>query len=284
MVKILCDSACDLSADIVKKYNIRVLPCHVLLGETDYLDGVTVTPDQIFAYVKQNGILPKTSALTPLEVASVFVEELKDSTEDEIICFAMSSGISSTYNNMRIAAEDTDEKRITVVDSRSLTTALGMLVIESAVLAQRGADRQTILDHVEEIKGKIHCSFVVDTLKYLYMGGRCSAFGAFAGTSLNLHPMVQNENGVLTVKKKYIGSIDRCVMKYADEIEKNLRNASTERIFLTTSMPDGSPTVEKLKNRLQAMGLFGEVFCVHAGSLISSHCGPGCLGIIYREK
>lgn len=284
MVKIMCDSACDLTPELIEKYNISVIPCHVLLRESDYLDGINIVPSDIFSFVEKEGILPKTAAPSISEIADLFRKELE--TSDEIVSIAMSSHISGTCNFMRLAAEETgEEDRITVIDSENLSTAFGFIVMKAAEKAQEGWNACEIKAYTEEVlKKRINISFVVDGLKYLYMGGRCTALEAFAGSSLKLHPLIHMEDGSLHVKKKYMGSIETCLSKYTKEMEAELMTADPEMVILTYATTPDSPSLLKAYEVLKAMNYFKEILLVPAGSLICSHCGPGAMGIACMKQ
>lgn len=194
MVKIISDSTCDLSPDLLQKYDIDILPLHILLGDKEYRDGRDITPDEIFAWSDANKTTPKTSAPSLMDA----VEMLKPyvSEQREVICFSISSGMSTSGNVMRLAAEELEASDlVTVIDSANLSTGIGLLVIEAAIMAQEGKTAGEITAVIEELKPKVRASFVVDTLVYLYRGGRCNAVSAMAGSVLKLHPKIVVENG-----------------------------------------------------------------------------------------
>ena len=283
MVKIICDSACDLSPDLLSKFQISVLPYHVLLAEEEYLDGVNITPDTIFSFVKENGILPKTSAPSLPEITDLFNRELE--AYDEIVCFSISQVLSGAHSMMLLAAEDTGKKeRIHIVDTKSLSNGIALLVMEASEMAAKGCTAKEIVERMEVLKPQVRVSFVVDTLKYLYMGGRCSAVEAFAGSTLRIHPLLSMEEGALYVKKKYHGSTDRCLLKYEEEIREELSKAYRGRVFLTASMDRKTPVLEEMYKNLSGCESVKELYFQNAGSVISSHCGPGASGILYIEK
>ena len=207
MVKIIADSTCDLSKDLLEKYEITILPLHILLGEAEYLDGVNITPREIYEWSDAHGATPKTSA--PSQDAAM--ELLKPYAEAgrEVVCFSISSEMSTSGNVMRIAAEELGCSRlIKVVDSANLSTGIGHLVVEAAIMARAGADAQTIVKRMEELKPLVRASFVVDTLVYLHRGGRCSGLAAMAGGVLKLHPRIVVEEGKMRPGRKYRGQPD----------------------------------------------------------------------------
>ena len=173
MVKIISDSTCDLSPELVAKYDIDILPLHILLGEDEFEDGKTITPEQIFKWADEHKTTPKTSAPSlekAIELFRPYVEEKR-----EIVCFSISSSMSTSGNVMRLAAEELEASDlITVIDSANLSTGIGLLVIEAALMAKAGKTASEISTAMEELKPWVRASFVVDTLTYLYRGGRCS--------------------------------------------------------------------------------------------------------------
>lgn len=283
MVKIICDSACDLTPELMEKYNISHIPCHVILNGSDYLDGVNISPEDIFSFVEKEGILPKTSAPSIEEITEILNRELE--TVPEIVVLTMSSKISGTCSFIRMAVLETGKTdRIFVVDSESLSSGLAFLAIEAAEMAEKGLAAAEIVSEIEKMKRRVEVSFVIDTLKYLHMGGRCSSLESFVGSSLHIHPLIRMNEGSLHVGKKYMGSLEHCLMKYEKEILRELSEAVPDRVLFTASMPFDTPVMEKIYDDLQNTGMFHDVFRITAGSLISSHCGPGTMGIIFLRK
>ena len=283
MIKIISDSACDLPMQLVEKFNIRVVPYHVLLGNEDYLDGVSVTPDEIFAYAGKNKVLPKTAAPSVFELSQVFSEELGES--NELICFTIASNMSTTYNSMHIAAQDLNaEGRISIINSENLAMGQGMLAIEASRMASEGKSRKEIVETIEALKPSVKVSFVVDSLRYLYLGGRCNAIEAFAGSTLKLHPMIEVFESNMRAVRKYRGNTDRCIEKYANDLEPALKEAVNDYVIVEASMPEDTPVVRDTIEKVKQLGIFKEVYYSRAGAVISSHCGPNSLGILFMEK
>ena len=211
-VKIISDSTCDLSKELVQRYDIDILPLHILLGDKEYEDGV-ITPDEIFAWSDDNKTTPKTSApaiTEAVELMKPYVEEGR-----EIVCFSISESMSTSGNVMRLAAGELDaDELVTVIDSANLSTGIGLLVIEAAIMADKGCNASEIKARMEKLKPYVRASFVVDTLTYLYRGGRCSAVAAMAGSVLKLHPRIVVENGAMDAAKKYRGKLSSVIMSY----------------------------------------------------------------------
>lgn len=282
MVKIISDSTCDLSPELIAKYDIDILPLHILLGEDEYEDGKNITPEQIYSWSDENKTTPKTSAPALTDAIELFKQYIDEGRE--IVCFSISSSMSTSGNVMRIAAEELEaEDRITVIDSANLSTGIGLLVIEAAIMAQNNHTVEEIVSAVEALKPNVRASFVVDTLTYLYRGGRCNAVSAMAGGVLKLHPKIVVENGAMNASKKYRGKINSAIMTYVKDMEDDLKAARPDRVFITHSGCDRT-IVEEVHSYLENLGVFSEILETRAGGVISSHCGPGTLGVLFIQS
>ncbi|MBE6611472.1 MAG: DegV family protein [Ruminococcaceae bacterium] len=281
-VVIFADSTCDLSPELVARYDIRILPLHILLGEKEYEDGATITPDEIYAWADEHKATPKTSAIGLESTVDAFRPVIE--AGDEIVSFAISSHMSSTSNIMRLAAEELGASdRVHVVDSENLSTGIGLLVIEAAEMAASGKTAAEIAAAVEALRPKVRASFVVDTLTYLHRGGRCSSVAAIAGIALKLHPQISVIDGKMLAGKKYRGPIARVVMLYARDQEKALLTAKSDRVFITHSGCTDA-IVADVKAYLESLGRFKEILITRAGCVISSHCGPSTLGVLFIDN
>lgn len=282
MVKIISDSTCDLSPELIAKYDIDILPLHILLGEDEYEDGKNITPEQIYSWSDENKTTPKTSAPALTDAIELFKQYIDEGRE--IVCFSISSSMSTSGNVMRIAAEELEaENRITVIDSANLSTGIGLLVIEAAIMAQNNHTVEEIVSAIEALKPNVRASFVVDTLTYLYRGGRCNAVSAMAGGVLKLHPKIVVENGAMNASKKYRGKINSVIMTYVKDMEDDLKAARPNRVFITHSGCDRA-IVEEVHSYLENLGVFSEILETRAGGVISSHCGPGTLGVLFIQS
>lgn len=282
MVKIISDSTCDLSPELIAKYDIDILPLHILLGEDEYEDGKNITPEQIYSWSDENKTTPKTSAPALTDAIELFKQYIDEGRE--IVCFSISSSMSTSGNVMRIAAEELEaENRITVIDSANLSTGIGLLVIEAAIMAQNNHTVEEIVSAIEALKPNVRASFVVDTLTYLYRGGRCNAVSAMAGGVLKLHPKIVVENGAMNASKKYRGKINSAIMTYVKDMEDDLKAARPNRVFITHSGCDRT-IVEEVHSYLENLGVFSEILETRAGGVISSHCGPGTLGVLFIQS
>ena len=282
MVKIISDSTCDLSPELLTRYEIDILPLHILLGDKEFEDGKNITPDQIYAWSDANKTTPKTSAPAMADAIELFRPYV--TAGREIVCFSISSSMSTSGNVRRLAAEELGASgQITVIDSANLSTGIGLLVVEAAIMAKKNRTASEIVSEIEKLKSNVRASFVVDTLTYLYRGGRCNAVAAMAGGVLKLHPKIVVEDGAMNASKKYRGKIASVILSYVKDMEKNLKNARPERVFITHSGCDRE-IVETVRTYLKNLGIFEEILETRAGGVVSSHCGPGTLGVLYISK
>lgn len=282
MVKIVSDSTCDLSQELLQRYDVSILPLHILLGEQEYEDGQDIFPDEIYQWSDKNKTTPKTSAPALDRVMDLLRPYVAEGRE--VICFAISESMSTSANVMRIAAEELEaEKLITVIDSANLSTGIGLLVIEAATMAQNGENAQDIVKKIEELKPFVRASFVVDTLSYLYRGGRCSGLAAMAGGALKLHPKIVVEDGAMNPAKKYRGKMKKVLMDYVKDMENELKQAKKDRVFITHSGCD-QDIIREIYQHLDSLNIFSEILVTRAGGVISSHCGPGTLGVLFISK
>ena len=278
-VKIIADSTCDLSKELLEKYEISILPLHIVLGDKEYKDGLEILPDEIYAWSDANKEAPKTSAASISDTMELFETNLKN--HDEIVCFSISGQMSTTVNVMRMAAEELDaEDKIHIIDSENLSTGGGLLVIESAIMASAGKSGKEIVNTIEQLKPQVRASFIVDTLTFLHRGGRCSGVAALAGGALKLHPKIVVENGGMKPDKKYRGKMSSAILTYAKELEPQLKDAKSDRVFITHSGCTDE-IIQNIYDFVKELNLFDEILITRAGGVISSHCGPGTLGVLF---
>lgn len=279
MVKIIADSTCDLSKDLIEKYDVDILPLYIILGDKEYEDGRGISPDEIFAWSDANGATPKTAACSLEETTEVFRKYIERG--DEIVSFSLSNEMSTTGNVMRLAAESLDAAdKISVINSANLSTGIGLMVIEAAIMAQQGKTRKEIVACIEEIRPRVRASFVVDTLTFLHRGGRCSGAAALVGSTLKLHPRIAVENGKMAPGKKYRGKMSKVLLTYASDMEQDLLAAEPARVFITHS-GCSEADIESVRQYLKGLNRFKEILTTRAGGVISSHCGPGTLGVLF---
>lgn len=281
MIRVCSDSTCDLSDEIVQKYGINIIPLHIVLGDKEYRDRVEISQEEIFEWADKNRTTPKTSAIS-YEDAEAVIKPMAEAG-DEAVIFTISGSMSTTMNVFNMVAEDLGASdRIHIVDSMNLSTGIGLLVVEAAVMAAKGCTADEILKEIERLRPKVRSSFVVDTLTYLARGGRCSSVAALTGGVLRIHPKIIVKDGKMEVSKKYRGQIKAVVMDYVKDMHYALLGARPQRVFVTHTSSDRE-MVENVKAYLESLGYFEEILETRAGGVISSHCGPGTLGVLFIE-
>ena len=279
-VKITADSTCDLSPELVAKYDIDIPPLSVILGERTGLDGREITPQDIYDYVAQTKSLPKTSAVNTVEYRRVFQHWLDQGYA--VVHFCISSDFSSCYQNACDAAKDMEN--VYVVDSRNLSTGQGLLVLHGAELARQGVDAAQIQARCTALAPRVEASFVVDRIDYLYKGGRCNALSAFGANLLHIKPSIEVIDGRMEPGQKYRGHIGKVMLNYVEKRLAGRTDIDKHRIFITHTQckPEDVAAVRETINRL-APG-FEEILDTTAGATVTSHCGPGTLGILFIRK
>ena len=281
MIKITSDSTCDLSPELIARYDVGILPLNIVLDDKSYQDGRDISPDEIYAWSDEHNTTPKTSACSVEQAASFFKQYLDQG--DDVVSFSISESMSSSISSMMLGAKSLKaEGRVTVIDSANLSTGVGHLVIEAAIMAKEGKSAQEIAQRIEELKPRVRASFVVDTLTYLHRGGRCSGVAALVGGVLKLHPQINVANGKMAPDKKFRGKMNRVILNYAKELEPNLLKAKPDRVFITHSGCDQA-ILDEVKAYLESLHHFDEILITRAGGVISSHCGPGTLGVLYID-
>lgn len=282
MVKIFTDSTSDLSKELLEKYNIDVIPLYIHLGDKEYKDGEEIGIQDAFKWSDENKTTPKTAACSVDDVIKA-IEPYKESGDD-VIVFTISGEMSSTLQVMRMAAEEMEyEDHVFVIDSRNLSTGIGLLIMEAAVMAEDGKSAEEIVAKVNEYIPKSRASFVIDTLVYLARGGRCSAVAALVGGMLNIKPKIVVKDGAMGVDKKYRGPYKKVILQYAKDLEPQMLNAKKDRVFVThTPCDDG--IVESVVDYVKSLNYFDDVIVTEAGTTIGSHCGPNTLGVLFIEK
>ncbi len=279
-VIITADSTCDLSEQLIKQYDIRIAPLGVSLGDHSGFDGVDVTPEAIYDYVKQTGVLPKTYACTIDRYSEVF-RSVRDEGF-ECVHVSISSGFSCTFQNACLAADEFDGVR--VVDSLNLSTGSGLVVLEAAIKAQEGWNADEIYNYATALTSKVDASFVLDDLKYLVKGGRCSAAAALGANLLKLKPCIEVKEGKMGVGKKYRGTMQAVVRQYTKErLSQPGVKYKRDRVFVThTKMDEG--LAEIMIEEVKASGLFDEIIETTAGCTVTSHCGPNTIGVLFIKE
>lgn len=278
-IMITCDSTADLTKELYAKYEATVVPMGVNLGDEFRRDGLNITISDIFEYVAASGQLPKTSAVSVGEYDDVFRPLVEQGYE--VIHVSLSSSLSSSHQNACLAAEELGS--VYVVDSKSLSTGIGHLVLLGRELAASGMSAAEVATALEQLREKLDVSFVLQTLEYLHKGGRCSGVAAFGANLMKLRPEIEVVDGKMQVGRKYRGNMEKTVLAYIRGRLEGREDIRLDRIFITHS---GCPQeiVEKAEALVRELHPFQEVIVTTAGSTITSHCGPDCLGVLFLKK
>lgn len=278
-VKVTADSTCDLSPELVAEFDIGIIPLYIIQAGKAKRDGIEITPDDIYAHVTAGGEPSSTAAVNVDDYLRFFSKFLKE--YDAIIHFTISSSMSTCYQNSCLAAQELGN--VYTVDAQNLSSGIGHLVLDAAILAQEGMAAADIKAIMDEKKQKLDVSFCLDTLEYMRKGGRCSMVMALGANLLNIKPCIEVQKGKMGVGKKYRGSIQKVLLRYVDERLEDPDTIDSSRIFITDSgiAPEIRQSIEEA---VLAKIPFRQVYHTQAGCTVSSHCGPNTLGILFYRK
>ena len=277
--KILSDSTCDLSPDLVRRYDIGILPLIVVKADQEYLDGQTITPKDIFDHVAAGGSLCSTAARSVAAYQEAFARYAGE--YDGVVHINISSDFSSSYQNACIAAQDFDNVR--VVDSRNLSTGQGLVVLKACELAKSAQSVDQLKAELDAFTPRVEASFVLDKLEYMVKGGRCSSAAALGANLLNLKPSIEVKDGKMSVVKKYRGKYDRCLQNYVKDRLENREDIDRGTLFITHT-PVSDECLEAVQEAVRECGRFDNIYETEAGCTVSCHCGPGTLGVLFVRK
>jgi len=279
MVKISTESTADLE-HLFKQEEINVIPLIVNLGGSDYSDGEDIFAQDIFKFYDENKQLPKTSARSIGEYVEYFSSLTADGSEVVHIC--LSSELSCTYSNAAAAAEEVEG--VYVINSQSLSTGIGLLVLKAVDYKKEGKSAQEIVELITELVPRVQASFMVDTMEYLHKGGRCSGVTKLVAGVLKIKPTLYLKDGKIEVGQKYMGSFSKNILKYVEATFNKNNNPDLDRIFITHTY-SSDEDVQKVREKIVEMYPgFKQIIETHAGSTITSHCGKNTLGILYINK
>ena len=278
-VIITADSTCDLSPELCSRFQIQVIPLTITLGEATFLDGESFTPADMYARYREDGTLPKTSAPSVqsfLDFFRPFVEQ-----GFEVVHLDISSELSGSFNAARLAASELNG--VYVIDSMMLSTGVGLLAIEAAECRDRGMSAFDIAVHLSDLRSKVSTSFVLDTLEFMWKGGRCTGVTAFGANLLKIKPGLEMRNGKLEVCKKYRGNINHVYQQYITE-RLSGKKVRPGHVFLTESGEVDSAVLKDLEVLVKQLTGCKEIHHTVAGCTVSSHCGPKTLGVLFIEE
>ena len=273
------DSTCDLSKEIINKYDIKVVPLIILLGTEEFIDGENIKPDDIYDYVEKTGILPKTAAVS----VDVFKKHFLNLTKngDTVLHISISSQLSASWSNAVTAAKDI--KNVYVVDGFALSTGTSLSILKAHDLLSQGKSLKDVISELEIQKYKISTSFTVNKLDFLYKGGRCSGLALLGANILKIHPMVSMQDGFLKPHKKFRGNMDVVLANYIDFLAASYPSYDDTRAFVTHTVMDPA-LLDLVKKKVKENFKFKEILDTTAGSTITCHCGKGTVGLLFITK
>lgn len=277
-VIIASDTTCDLSAELIKEFDVKIIPLHINFGDETYKDNIEITLNELFEKTKAQKELPKTSATTPGE----FYEFFKGFVDEgyDVFYTGIGSKLSITFQNACMVAQEFPG-RVFCVDSGNLSTGIGLLVLKACRMKEQGMKAEEIAKNVEAIVPRVKAQFVIDTLEYLHKGGRCSGMARFFSSVLSIKPMIVVRNGGMSVGKKFFGSLKKAVLGMTKYFLADLEHLDPEFVFIThASASDKAVLIKELIKDVKVEN----VFETSAGCVIGSHCGPGTIGILYILK
>ncbi len=279
LVAITADSPIDLSPELAKQFNIAIIPLYVSLGGKTYRDGIDISPEDIFKRYEEEKIIPHTSSI-PIPDYTDFFRNFTDKGI-AVVHFSLSSEISSTHQNARIAAGELND--VYVVDSRSLSTGIAILALEACELRDKGTGAADIFDNANLRQSLVHQSFVVDKLEFLRKGGRCSSLTALGANMLSIHPSIDMREGALELVGKHRGKIQAVQLQYVEARLAKVENIHLNRVIICHSGISATQ-LEAVRKVIQSSRDFKEVLITRAGCTISTHCGPNCLGLSFIQN
>lgn len=277
--KIISDSTCDLSPEILEQNGISLVPLTVVKGDEQFKDNITITPAEIFAHVAAGGALCSTAANSVGEYIDQF--KLYADQYDGVLHISLGSGFSSCYQNACLAAQEFDN--VQVVDSQNLSTGQGLVVLEACRLAKACASVEELAEKLRAFTSRVEASFLLDRLEYMVKGGRCSATAALGANLLNLKPCIEVKDGKMVVVKKYRGNYAKCLANYVKDRLDN-RDDLTREILFVTKTPVTDECYSAVMNAVAQCPKFDTVYETDAGCTVSCHCGPGTLGVLFVRK
>lgn len=278
-IKITADSTCDLSKELVEKLNIAIFPLTIIKNNEAYADGITITPDEIFAHVAAGGDLCSTTAGSVGEYQELFQKYAND--YDAVVHISLGSGFSSSYQNACLAASDFDN--IIVIDSCNLSTGQGLVVLKACEVVKTASSLEEIKNILVEFTSKVEASFLLDQLGYMVKGGRCSTVAALGANLLNLKPCIEVKGGKMAVVKKYRGVYAKSLASYVKDRLANRDDLDRKTLFVTNT-PVSDECMAAVKAAVEEHADFEEIFWTKAGCTVSCHCGPGTLGVLFVRK
>lgn len=281
-IKILADSCCDLTPEQVRQHDITIIPLYVMLGDKVYRDRVDIQPQMIYEHFRKTGTTPKTSAANVQDYLDVFRPFVE--AGDELIYIGISLGFSCTVTNARLAAAEFPGAKIACIDSKNLSTGIGLLVLRAAEMAEAGLPFEEVVFKTETLTDYTRASFILEKLDYLRAGGRCSLLAAVGAQMLSIKPEIAVRGGLMSNRSKFRGSMTACGVKYASGLLENINQIDKRRAFVTYTEDTDPEIVDSVYQTALAANYFDEVVQSHAGCVVTSHCGRNTIGLLFIDK
>lgn len=279
-IKIFTDSTSDLSKELIAKNHISIIPLYVSFDDEIYRDNVDMDQLELYKKIDAHKMIPKTAAPSPQDFIDAFKPYIDKG--DDILYIGLSSKMSATIQNANIAKEEFPDGKISIIDSHNLSTGMGLLVMKACDFRDQGMDIEEISQRIQGLVPKVRSSFIIDTLEYLHLGGRLSAIKSLIGGALKIKPIIKVVDGEMIVAHKVRGRKSKVVDYMLKDVLKDAENIDPSRIFITHSQ--GGESVSYLEEQLSINTNVDHIHITDAGCVISSHCGPGTVGILYVEK
>ena len=279
-VIITADSTIDFSPELVEKFDVKVIPLHILYDNEDYLDGVDITSADLLKKYEESGKLPTTSAVSVGEYLEFFGDITKDG--DAVVHLSLSSDLSSSHQNACTAAEAYED--VHVVDTKQLTNGMGILAVKACDMRDKGYSAKEIASVISEMSPKIRTSFILEKLDFLAKGGRCSSVTAFGANILGIKLSIAMKDGKLGVSKKYRGKIDKCQMQYVSDVLEKIDELDKSICFIAKTADFSENTLENIKKEVKKVGKFENIYVCTAGCTITAHCGKNVMGVIVIQN
>lgn len=277
-IAILSDSTCDLGKELIQKYDIKILPLYVNFSDKSYKDGCDITAKELYEIVEDKDELPKTAAPSPNDFIKIFEELFLE--YEEIFYTGISSYMSSTLQNAHLASQLMGkEDKVFLLDSKNLSTGIGLILLKAAKFRDEGLGGKVIIERLNKIVPAVRSQFAIETMTYLYKGGRCNSLVNFVGKVFKIKPIIVVRDGRMSVGKKPRGQMQNALNELLSYLRHDIDILDTDAIFITHS--EAYESCKYLTNEVKKLVPNIPIYTTEAGCVISSHCGKGTIGILY---
>jgi len=279
-IKLISDSTCDLSKELIEKHDIEIIPLYVNFSDASYEDGTEITTDAMYRKVSETGEVPKTAAASPGTFEAVFKKHIDQG--NAVLYMGIGSGFSATYQNANIAKNMIGSEDIHLVDSMNLSSASGLLLLKAAKFIEEGDAVDTVASEVEALRSKVRTQFIIDTFEYLHKGGRLKAISAMVGTMMRVKPIIRVVEGEMAIGKKPRGKLQNGIRIMLRDVFKDAENIDEDFLMITHSQ--SHENADFIRDELAGKLNVNNIHETEAGCVISSHCGRRTIGVLYITK